>query len=55
MIPDKVKEKINNNQYTFMDKILTGGLGYGHFCIPDEMPHIILAMVLAIIPAIILL
>ena len=45
MIPDKVKEKINKNQYTFMDKILTGGLGYGHFCIPDEMPHIILAMV----------
>jgi uncharacterized membrane protein YqaE (UPF0057 family) len=45
MIPDSVKEKINNNEYTFADKLLTGGLGYGKFCIPDEMPHIILAMV----------
>ena len=45
MIPDKVKEKINRGEYTFMDKLMTGGLGYGKFCIPDEMPHIILAMV----------
>ena len=45
MIPDKVKEKIDGGNYTFMDKILTGGLGYGKFCIPDEMPHIILAIV----------
>lgn len=45
MIPDKIKEKIDSGNYTFMDKLLTGGLGYGKFCIPDEMPHIILAMV----------
>ena len=45
MIPDKVKEKIDGGTYTFMDKLLTGGLGYGKFCIPDEMPHIILAIV----------
>lgn len=45
MIPDKVKEKIDAGDYTFMDKLLTGGLGYGKFCIPDEMPHIILAIV----------
>tara|TARA_X000000950_G_C13728116_1_gene583105 strand:+ start:332 stop:670 length:339 start_codon:yes stop_codon:yes gene_type:complete len=45
MIPDKIKEKIDNNEYTFMDKLMTGGLGYGSFCIPDELPHIILAIV----------
>ena len=45
MIPDKIKEKIDSGNYTFMDKILTGGLGYGKLCIPDEMPQIILAMV----------
>jgi len=45
MIPDSIKEKITNNEYTFMDKVLYGGFGYGKFCIPDELPHIILAIV----------
>ena len=45
MIPDKIKEKIDNDEYSFMDKIWSGGLGYGKFCIPDELPHIILAIV----------
>lgn len=45
MIPDHIKEKIDNGEYTFMDKIISGGMGYGKFCIPDEMPHVILAIV----------
>ena len=45
MIPDSIKEKIDGENYTFMDKVLTGGFGYGKFCIPDELPHIILAIV----------
>ena len=45
MIPDSIKDKITNNEYTFMDKVLYGGFGYGKFCIPDELPHIILAIV----------
>tara|TARA_A100001015_G_C14930580_1_gene688271 strand:+ start:243 stop:581 length:339 start_codon:yes stop_codon:yes gene_type:complete len=45
MIPDDIKEKIDNGTYSFLDKVLSGGLGYGKFCIPDELPHIILAIV----------
>lgn len=45
MIPDHIKEKIDRGEYTFMDKIISGGMGYGKFCIPDEMPHVILAIV----------
>ena len=28
-----------------MDKILKGGFGYGKFCIPDELPQVVLAVV----------
>lgn len=45
MIPDEIKEKIDSGNYGFLDKVISGGFGYGKFCIPDELPHIILAIV----------
>lgn len=45
MIPDKIKEKIDAGNYTFLDKLLYGGFGYGKICVPDELPHIVLAIV----------
>lgn len=45
MIPDHIKRKIDNDNYTIVDKILYGGFGYGKFCIPDELPNIVLAIV----------
>ena len=45
MIPDDIKEKIDAGNYTFLDKILYGGFGYGKICIPDELPAVILAIV----------
>lgn len=45
MIPDDIKEKIDQGNWTFTDKLLKGGFGYGKLCIPDELPHIVLAIV----------
>ena len=28
-----------------IDKLLYGGFGYGKFCIPDELPNVIIAIV----------
>ena len=44
MIPDETKAKIDNGDYTFIDKVMNGGFGYGKVCIPDELPQIILAV-----------
>ena len=45
MIPDDVKAKIDNGEYTFIDKLINGGFGYGKVCIPDELPQVILAVI----------
>jgi len=45
MIPDDIKEKIDSGEYTFIDKVMNGGFGYGKVCIPDELPQIILAVI----------
>ena len=45
MIPDDVKVKIDNGEYTFIDKLINGGFGYGKVCIPDELPQVILAVI----------
>ena len=45
MIPDDIKDKIDAGDWTIVDKILRGGFGYGKLCVPDEMPHIVLAIV----------
>ncbi len=45
MIPDDIKEKIDIGEYTFIDKVMNGGFGYGKVCIPDELPQIILAVI----------
>ena len=45
MIPDEIKNKIDTGEYTFIDKVLNGGFGYGKICIPDELPQIILAVI----------
>ena len=45
MVPDNIKEKIDRGEWGLIDKILNGGFGYGKFCVPDEMPHIILCIV----------
>ena len=45
MVPDDIKEKIDRGEWGFIDKVLKGGFGYGKFCVPDEMPHIILSIV----------
>ena len=45
MIPDDIKKKIDAGEWTFVDKILKGGFGYGKFCIPDELPQVVLAVI----------
>ena len=45
MIPDEIKAKIESGDYTFIDKVMNGGFGYGKVCIPDELPQIILAVI----------
>ena len=45
MKTDDIKEKIYRNEWTFADKILKGGFGYGKFCIPDELPQVVLAVI----------
>ncbi len=45
MIPEDIKAKIDTGEYTFIDKLINGGFGYGKVCIPDELPQIILAVV----------
>ena len=45
MIPDRIKEKIESGNWTFIDKLLHGGFGYGKFCIPDELPQTILCVI----------
>ena len=32
---EELKEKILKDDYTLLDKVLYGGLGYGYFCIPS--------------------
>lgn len=44
MIPDDIRYKIDTGEYTFIDKVMYGGFGYGKICIPDELPQIILAV-----------
>ena len=46
MIPDHIKKKIDENEYSMIDKLLYGGFGYGKFCIPDELPNVIIAIVI---------
>ena len=43
MIPDEIKQKIDSGDYTFIDKVMSGGFGYGKTCIPDEVPQVILS------------
>lgn len=45
MIPDHIKKKIDNDEYTFIDKLLYGGFGYGKVCVPDELPNVVIAIV----------
>ena len=45
MIPDEIKQKIDSGDYTFIDKVMSGGFGYGKTCIPDEVPQVILAVI----------
>ena len=45
MIPDDIKQKIDSGDFTFIDKVIYGGFGYGKVCIPDELPQIILAVI----------
>jgi uncharacterized membrane protein YqaE (UPF0057 family) len=45
MIPDAIKEKIDKDEWSFTDKILKGGFGYGKFCIPDELPQVVMAVI----------
>lgn len=37
--------KINNDEYTLFDKILYGGLGYGHFCLPANIFKILFTII----------
>ena len=45
MIPDHIKTKIDNDEFTLIDKLLYGGFGYGKVCIPDELPSVVIAIV----------
>ena len=45
MIPDEIKQKIDSGDFTFIDKVLNGGFGYGKVCIPDELPQVILLVI----------
>lgn len=45
MIPEDIKKKIDGGEWTFADKLLKGGFGYGKMCIPDELPQIVLCVI----------
>ena len=34
MILEDIKAKIDTGEYTFIDKLINGGFGYGKVCIP---------------------
>jgi len=42
---DQLYEKIDNNDWTFFDKVMYGGLGYGNVCLPSHLFEIILTVV----------
>jgi uncharacterized membrane protein YqaE (UPF0057 family) len=42
---DQLYEKIDSNNWTFYDKIVYGGLGYGNVCLPAHLFDIILTVV----------
>lgn len=42
---DKLEKKIENDDWTFYDKIVYGGLGYGNVCLPTHLFDIILTVI----------
>ncbi len=41
----QLNEKIDNNEWTFYDKLVYGGLGYGNVCLPTHLFDIILTVI----------
>ena len=37
----ELEEKIDDDSYSLLDKVLYGGLGYGYFCLPANIFRII--------------
>ena len=35
--PDYLEERIDNDEWTFFDKVMYGGLGYGNICLPSHL------------------
>jgi uncharacterized membrane protein YqaE (UPF0057 family) len=44
-IDDKIYTKIDNDNWTFYDKIVYGGLGYGNICLPSHLFDIIITVI----------
>lgn len=44
-LDSKIKMKIATDNYTFFDKIMYGGLGYGYFCVPENIFKIIFTVI----------
>lgn len=42
---DDTEKKIDNNDWTFFDKMMYGGLGYGNICLPTHLFKVILIII----------
>jgi uncharacterized membrane protein YqaE (UPF0057 family) len=42
---DQLYEKIDNNNWSFYDKLVYGGLGYGNICLPAHLFDIIFTVI----------
>jgi uncharacterized membrane protein YqaE (UPF0057 family) len=44
-IDDQLYEQIDNDEWTFYDKIVYGGLGYGNICLPSHLFDVIFTVI----------
>lgn len=42
---DDAEKRIDNNDWTFFDKVLYGGLGYGNICLPTHLFRVVLTII----------
>ena len=42
---DDNEKRIDNNEWTFFDKLMYGGLGYGNFCLPTHLFRVLLTII----------
>jgi uncharacterized membrane protein YqaE (UPF0057 family) len=42
---DEAEQRIDNDDWTFFDKVLYGGLGYGNICLPTHLFKVMLTII----------